>query len=121
MNLENKKGNIEFWLQKTKKIPVGQRLRSLQLAGYYAEGAGNGSEAIRKLNESEFDLLLLDIRMPDMDGIEVMKRLEKTGRSIPIIILTAYATLESAISAVKAGAVIILIKPQHIQEILDCN
>jgi DNA-binding response OmpR family regulator len=56
--------------------------------------------------------------MPDMDGIEVMKRLEKTGHSIPIIILTAYATLESAISAVKAGAVDYLIKPQHIQEIL---
>ena len=82
------------------------------------EGAINGSEAIRKLNESEFDLLLLDVRMPDMDGIEVMKRLVKTGRSIPIIILTAYATLDSAISAVKAGAVDYLIKPQHIQEIL---
>ncbi len=94
-------------------------LRSLQLAGYYVEGAANGSEAIKKLNENDFDLLLLDIRMPDMDGIEVMKRLEKTGRSIPIIILTAYATLESAISAVKAGAVDYLIKPQHIQEILE--
>jgi DNA-binding response OmpR family regulator len=93
-------------------------LRSLQLAGYYAEGAINGSEAIRKLNESDFDLLLLDVRMPDMDGNEVMKRLGKTGRSIPIIILTAYATLESAISAVKAGAVDYLIKPQHIKEIL---
>jgi DNA-binding response OmpR family regulator len=93
-------------------------LRSLQLAGYYVEGSINGSEAIRKLNECDFDLLLLDVRMPDMDGIEVMKRLVKTGRSIPIIILTAYATLDSAINAVKAGAVDYLIKPQHIQEIL---
>lgn len=93
-------------------------VRSLQLAGYNAEGAKNGTEAIRKLNENDFDLLLLDIRMPDMDGIELMKRLEKTGRLIPIIILTAYATMESAISAVKAGATDYLIKPQHIQEIL---
>jgi DNA-binding response OmpR family regulator len=119
--------NIEHRLQYKKyRILVAEdeentrraTLRSLQLAGYYVEGAVNGSEAINKLNESDFDLLLLDIRMPDMDGIEVMKRLEKTGRSIPIIILTAYATLESAISAVKAGAVDYLIKPQHIQEIL---
>jgi DNA-binding response OmpR family regulator len=119
--------NIEHKLQHKKyRILVAEdeentrraTLRSLQLAGYYVEGAINGSEAIRKLNESEFDLLLLDVRMPDMDGVEVMKRLEKTGRSIPIIILTAYATLESAISAVKAGAVDYLIKPQHIQEIL---
>lgn len=93
-------------------------VRSLQLAGYSAEGAGNGIEAIRKLNESDFDLLLLDIRMPDMDGIEVMRRLEKSGRTIPIIILTAFATLESAITAVKAGAQDFLVKPQHIREIL---
>jgi DNA-binding response OmpR family regulator len=119
--------NIEFKVHhKKNRILVAEdeentrraTLRSLQLAGYYVEGAVNGSEAITKLNESDFDLLLLDIRMPDMDGIEVMNRLEKTGRSIPIIILTAYATLESAISAVKAGAVDYLIKPQHIQEIL---
>jgi DNA-binding response OmpR family regulator len=119
--------NIEFKVHHKKyRILVAEdeentrraTLRSLQLAGYYVEGAVNGSEAITKLNESDFDLLLLDIRMPDMDGIEVMNRLEKTGRSIPIIILTAYATLESAISAVKAGAVDYLIKPQHIQEIL---
>lgn len=119
--------NIEHKLQHKKyRILVAEdeentrraTLRSLQLAGYYVEGAINGSEAIKKLNESEFDLLLLDVRMPDMDGIEVMKRLVKTGRSIPIIILTAYATLDSAISAVKAGAVDYLIKPQHIQEIL---
>jgi DNA-binding response OmpR family regulator len=119
--------NIEHKLQHKKyRILVAEdeentrraTLRSLQLVGYSVEGAINGSEAIKKLNESEFDLLLLDVRMPDMDGIEVMKRLVKTGRSIPIIILTAYATLESAISAVKAGAVDYLIKPQHIQEIL---
>ena len=121
------KDHTKFDMQKKKyRILVAEdeentrraTLRSLQLAGYYVEGAANGSEAIRKLNESDFDLLLLDIRMPDMDGIEVMKRLEKTGLSIPIIILTAFATLESAISAVKAGAVDYLIKPQHIQEIL---
>ena len=93
-------------------------VRSLQLAGYIAESARNGIEAIRKLNESDFDLLLLDIRMPDMDGIEVMRRLEKSGRTIPIIILTAFATLESAITAVKAGAQDFLVKPQHIREIL---
>jgi DNA-binding response OmpR family regulator len=93
-------------------------LRSLQLAGYAAEGVHNGMEAIKKLGEKEFDLLLLDIRMPELDGIEVMKRLEVTGRSIPIIVLTAYATLESAITSVKTGVVDYLIKPQHMQEII---
>jgi len=93
-------------------------VRSLQLAGFYADGAHNGEVAIRKINETDYDLLLLDIRMPDMDGIELMKRLETTHRKIPIIILTAYATLESAITAVKAGAVDYLVKPLPNREIL---
>lgn len=116
LELQNKKYRI--LLAEDEENTRRATIRSLQLAGYSVEGASNGSEAIKKLNESDFDLLLLDIRMPDMDGIEVMKRLEKTGRSIPIIILTAFATLESAINAVKAGAIDYLVKPQHIQEIL---
>ena len=118
MNSNQQKKKYHILVAEDEENTRRATLRSLQLAGYYVEGAANGSEAIKNLNENDFDLLLLDIRMPDMDGIEVMKRLEKTGRSIPIIILTAYATLESAITAVKAGAVDYLIKPQHIQEIL---
>lgn len=116
--LEKQKKQYRILVAEDEENTRRAMVRSLQLAGYDAEGAQNGNEAIRKLNENDFDLLLLDIRMPDMDGIEVMKRLEKTGRLIPIIILTAYATMESAISAVKAGATDYLIKPQHIQEIL---
>jgi two-component system KDP operon response regulator KdpE len=115
---EKQKRKYSILVAEDEENTLRATVRSLQLAGYDAEGVPNGLAAIQKLGKKEFDLILLDVRMPEMDGIDLMRRLEKTGRSIPIIILTAYATLESAITSVKAGAVDYLIKPQHIQEIL---
>jgi DNA-binding response OmpR family regulator len=118
IDLDKQKKRYSILVAEDEENTLRATVRSLQLAGYDAEGVPNGLSAIQKLSEKEFDLLLLDIRMPELDGVELMKRLENTGRSISVIILTAFATLESAITSVKAGAVDYLIKPQHIQEIL---
>jgi DNA-binding NtrC family response regulator len=68
-------------------------------------------EALVKLREKEFGLILLDIRMPGVDGMEVLRRVRESRPDIRIIILTAYGTIELAVEAMKLGAVDFIQKP----------
>lgn len=76
-----------------------------------AETASNGREALAKLQEKEFDLLLVDLRMPDIDGLGVVKHLRKDGRMIPVILCSAFITIERALQAIRLGVVDFLMKP----------
>jgi len=86
--------------------------------GYEVEISPNGEEALEKYESQEFDLTLLDLLMPGMDGIEVLKRLKKMDPSAVVIIITAYASIESAISAMKMGAFDYIQKPFKHDELL---
>jgi len=90
---------------------------ALQMLGYAAETACSGSAALAALQHGAFDLMLLDLKMPAMDGIEVMRQASARYPRLLIIILTGHATLASAISAVQSGAVDYLLKPLGIAEI----
>ena len=79
--------------------------------GYDVEISSDGKEALEKLASKESDLILLDLLMPGMDGIEVLKRLKKIDPYAVIIIITAYASVESAITAMKMGAFDYIQKP----------
>jgi DNA-binding response OmpR family regulator len=92
--------------------------RALSLQGYAVEEADSGSEALKLLKDSLYNLMVLDLRMPGLDGVEVMQRAHQICPELLIIILTGHATLESAIAAVKAEAVDYLLKPASTQEIL---
>jgi DNA-binding response OmpR family regulator len=92
-------------------------VRGLQLMGYETEAAANGREVMERLSISRYDLLLLDLRMPEVSGVQVMENIRQNQLDVVVIVLTAYATLESAINAVKAGAADYLIKPQPLKEI----
>jgi len=91
--------------------------RALNLIGYQADEAVSGEQALVKLAALSYDLMLLDLRMPGMDGVEVMKRVQKTHPDLLVIVLTAHATVDSAITAVRAGAADYLLKPSKIQDI----
>jgi DNA-binding response OmpR family regulator len=93
--------------------------RALTLTGYRADSAASGKQALAKLASTSYDLMLLDLRMPEMDGSEVMQRAWQTNPELLIIILTAYATLDSAITAVKGGAADYLLKPCSLHDIQD--
>ncbi|MFC2163407.1 sigma-54-dependent transcriptional regulator [Acidobacteriota bacterium] len=86
--------------------------------GYEVEISANGEEALEKYESQEFDLTLLDLLMPGMDGIEVLKRLKVMDPSAVVIIITAYASIESAISAMKIGAFDYMQKPFKHDELL---
>ncbi len=79
--------------------------------GYSVVNSSNGKEALEKHSSQSFELVLLDLLMPGIDGIEVLKRLKKIDPHMVIIIITAYASVESAISAMKMGAFDYVQKP----------
>jgi len=94
---------------------LGQLLTS---EGYEVELSSTGKEALEKHSGDTFDLILLDLLMPEMDGIEVLKRLKKSDPQALIIIITAYASVESAIAAMKIGAYDYIQKPFKHDELL---
>lgn len=86
--------------------------RILTLEGYVATEASSGPEALRMLTQTIYNLLILDMQMPGMTGVEVMEQIRQRFKNIHIIILTGNATLESAIAAAKSEQVVdYLIKP----------
>jgi DNA-binding NtrC family response regulator len=90
----------------------------LTTEGYDVESSLNGEEALEKHSPEIYDLILLDLLMPGMNGIEVLKKLMKIDPQAVIIIITAYASVESAIAAMKIGAFDYIQKPFKHDELL---
>lgn len=86
--------------------------------GYQVHQASDGKEAYDFILAQPVDLILTDIRMPNMDGIELMGKLQQTAPQTPVIILTAYGTVESAVAAMRSGAHDYLLKPVNFDEVL---
>jgi DNA-binding NtrC family response regulator len=83
----------------------------LQDEGYETGTAADGKEALELLNRQNFDLLISDLRMPEMDGLELIKNCLRICPQTSVIIITAYASVESAIEALRLGAYDYIIKP----------
>ncbi len=77
----------------------------------------SGKLALEALGKKQFDLMLVDLKMPGMDGLELMKEVKKSLPDMPIIIMTAYATVDTAVKAIKEGAFDYLMKPFDPEEI----
>jgi DNA-binding response OmpR family regulator len=102
--------------EKNIRLTLSQALETLDAQ---IDVAANGGEALTKLKEKEFGLILLDIRMPGMDGMEVLRRVREIRPDIRVIMITAYGTVESAVEAMKLGAVDFLQKPFDPEEIRE--
>jgi DNA-binding NtrC family response regulator len=89
----------------------------LKEEGYVAEGAGDGKEALERHGNTPYDLIITDLNMPGMTGIELIKELRKGETATEFIIITGYASLDTAIEAVKAGAFDYIVKPFRIEEL----
>jgi len=85
--------------------------------GYGVEEAVNGVDALKKLKGRNFDLVISDIRMPDLNGIELLKKIKTHDPEMPVIMITAYATTNDAIEAMKLGAEDYIMKPFSLEEL----
>ena len=95
-------------------LTLSQSLEVLQLE---TDTAANGEEALTKLKEKDFSLILLDLRMPGIDGMEVLRQVREIRPDIRIIMISAYGTIELAVEAMKLGAVDFIQKPFSPEEI----
>lgn len=110
---------------KSKVLIVDDEIDSLELMqelfenkGYISETATNGIEAINKIKLQEPDIVLTDIRMPEMDGMQLLNFLIKEHPNIPVIMITAHGTVEAAVEAMRLGAKDYILKPIRLDEIL---
>lgn len=86
--------------------------------GHRVMEAENGETGVRMVAENQFDLILLDYKMPGMDGMEVLKEVKRINHEIDVVIITAYGTIETAVEAIKVGAIDYITKPVELDELL---
>ncbi|MEJ2170995.1 MAG: response regulator [Desulfobacterales bacterium] len=101
----------ERFLSTTKKL-LGKK-------GYEVITASSGSEALEKLNSNTVHVVILDVKMPGMDGMETLKEIKRLHPLTEVIMLTGHATVESAVDGMKSGAIDYLMKPCDIDELVE--
>jgi DNA-binding NtrC family response regulator len=89
-----------------------------QMGGYNVEVAQNGLEAIEKIEKDVFDLVLTDLKMPEMNGLELLKTIKGIRPEVMVILMTAYGSIETAVEAMKIGANDYITKPIDLNELL---
>lgn len=90
----------------------------LRNAGYIVETAIDGRKAIEKAKNTEFDLVLLDIKLPDILGEEVAKKLKEINKNIIIIMVTGFPSFQKSIDSLDLGVYDILLKPITVEELI---
>ena len=90
----------------------------LKDAGYSTDTCSNGEEAIEYIKRNEVSLIITDIRMPKMNGEELIVEINKLGQDIDILVVTAYASIESAVNTIKNGAADYFVKSSNPEELL---
>jgi len=83
----------------------------LQEEGYMVNTSENGHDALEKIKTGTYDLAVVDIKMPGMDGIELLRNIKEIFPDLPILIMTAYASVDTAVQAMKDGAFDYIVKP----------
>lgn len=94
--------------EKNVRLTLRQALEDL---GLTVEIATDGTEALARLNETDYDLMLLDLRMPGLSGMETLEHVRRQHPDLPVVIVTAHGTVKNAVQAMRRGAVDVLLKP----------
>ncbi|HSL98739.1 MAG TPA: response regulator, partial [Candidatus Limnocylindria bacterium] len=88
-------------------------LFNLRKAGYRVEAASDGAEGLAAFSPEKFDLVITDVKMPGISGIEVLRRIRTQAKDIPVLVITAFGNVETAVEAMKEGAYDFIGKPFH--------
>ena len=86
--------------------------------GYEVTGVNSGDAAVRALEQSNYDVVVLDLKMPGMDGITTLKEIRKLGLFTETLVLTGHGSIDTALDAIKLGAYDYLTKPCEISELI---
>jgi DNA-binding NtrC family response regulator len=86
--------------------------------GFNVETAGGGSEAIDRAKDEPYDAIILDLLMPEMDGLETLKQLKEINPDLQVILLTGHGTIDKGVEAIKLGAMDFVEKPADFKELL---
>jgi DNA-binding NtrC family response regulator len=102
------------------EAPIREMLKKglSQMGGFAIDVAQNGQEAIEKIEKDVFDLVLTDLKMPEMDGIELLKTIKGTRPEVMVILMTAFGSIQTAVEAIKIGANDYITKPIDFNELL---
>ena len=90
----------------------------LEQKGYLTEQAANGSEALELINKFHYAMVITDLMMPVMDGMELIREIKKIDPDYPVVVLTAYGSIDSAVGAIREGAIDYITKPFEEEKIL---
>jgi DNA-binding NtrC family response regulator len=90
---------------------------AIQDAGYTVVSATNGRDGIAAARREQVDVVLSDLVLPDVDGLQVMEELRKTRSNVPVLLMTAYGSVETAVRALKSGAYDYLVKPLDLEDL----
>jgi DNA-binding NtrC family response regulator len=109
---------IKLLLVDDEKDFIESLAERLQLRDFDVKTALNGNDAIRLVSEKEFDVIILDVKMPGKSGIETLKEIKNINQLSQVIMLTGHATVESAIQGMKLGAYDYIMKPTNTEELI---
>ncbi|MDL2279891.1 response regulator [Desulfovibrio sp. OttesenSCG-928-G11] len=90
----------------------------LQKRGFTVSVAANGDDALTMVEGGSYDAMVLDVKMPGTDGIEVLRRVKQMKPDLPVLLLTGHASIEAAMTGVESGAVDYLLKPVPINDLI---
>ena len=94
-------------------------VKRLKMRGLLAEGASGGEAALALLGDRPFDVMVLDVKMPGLDGIETLRRVKQQWPEIEVIMLTGHASVEFGLQGMQLGAFDYMMKPAPIGELVD--
>jgi len=90
----------------------------LEFEKYQVDEAGDGFECLIKIKRNDYDVIILDIKMPKMDGMETLERIQKLNQDVPVIMISGHGTIDTAVEAVKKGAYDFIQKPPDLNRLL---
>lgn len=93
--------------------------RCLELEGYEVTAAANGREGLALMLERRYDLIFLDIKLPELSGTEVLRRMRSAGIQTPVVVITAYPTVKNAVECTRLGVASYLQKPFTAERLLN--
>lgn len=102
--------------EKNVRLTLQQALEDL---GLTVDPVSSGTDALSRLDETDYDLMLLDLRMPGLDGLETLERTRRQAPDLPVVMVTAHGTVKNTVQAMRRGAVDVLLKPIRLEALRD--